>query len=240
VIGDTARRHGYRAIWNNQRITFIQGAIDMKIQGNPARLIAVAALAFVAGHLAGSLGDTSPAVAQEPAQPAQEIDARMQAMVEAGTPGLHHRRLDRLAGQWVGEFRMRMEPDAEPMVSGGTVRREWIMDGRYLQETVEARSEQGAFQGLGFIGYNNFDGQYEMVWMDSMSTAIFVESGTYHPDTHVMHTRGNHRDPVTGRLMNSWTKVDMSDPDRHVFTSYATDPEGRTFTAMEGVLERAE
>ncbi len=58
------------------------------------------------------------------------------------------------------------------------MRRQWIMDGRYIRESVRASSELGSFEGLGFSGYNNLDGQYEFVWMDNDSTMIYFETGS--------------------------------------------------------------
>ena len=51
---------------------------------------------------------------------------------------------------------------------------------------------------------------------------------------------GEQRDPVTGRVINAWSKLDLSDPDRHKLVGYATDPSGHTFHAVEAVLERVD
>jgi hypothetical protein len=206
----------------------------MKINRNIVVLLSVAGAAYAAGHFGVLAGGGSDAWAQ----PQQEPSAEELAYMKAATPGPHHRILDQLAGTWEGEFKFRMTPDAPYEVSHGTVTREWILGGRFLKEVVNGTSKMGPYEALGFIGYNNFDGRYEMAWVENMSTAIYMEPGTYHPDTKVMHMAGDHRDPVTGRLVHSWGKMDLSDPDRHVYMAYSTDPDGRTFTAMEGVLER--
>jgi hypothetical protein len=143
-----------------------------------------------------------------------------------------------MVGEWDGSFKIWMEADAAPMMSTGTISRKWVVGGRFLKEVVIATSDMGPFEGLGYLGYNNYDRQYQTVWMDSMSTGIYTETGTFHPDKKVLHTAGDHRDPATGRVVHSWGKMDMTNPDRHVYTGYATDPEGRTYKAFEGVTER--
>ncbi|MHC4218797.1 MAG: DUF1579 family protein [Planctomycetota bacterium] len=206
----------------------------MKINRNIAGLLAVAAAAYVAGRFDLLTGGGTGAWAQDDPEPS---DAEM-VYLEVGTPGPNHEILDQMVGEWDGLFKIWMAPDAPPMTSRGTVTREWVLGGRYLKEVVKATSDMGTFEGLGYIGYNNFDGQYQTVWMDSMSTGIFMETGTYHPDKKVLHTAGDHRDPVTGRVVHSWGKTDMSKPDRHTYTGYSTDADGRTYTAFEGVSER--
>lgn len=193
-------------------------------------------LAFIAGRLTGGGGVV--AASDSPPAEAAALDRALEAMVRQGTPGPHHRHLDQLVGEWAAEFTLRTGPEAPPVVTHATIRREWVLDGRFLRETLRADGPEGSFDGLGYIGFDNFDGQYESVWMDSLSTAMSTETATFHPNGKVMHSRGEQRDPVSGRVINAWSKLDMSDPDRHELTGYATDPSGHTFHAVEAVLER--
>jgi hypothetical protein len=172
------------------------------------------------------------------AQAEREPTAEELVYLEIGTPGKYHEILEEMAGEWDAVFEMWLEPDAPPVVSTGTISREMILGGRYLKEVVKATSDAGPFEGLGFMGYNNYDRRFQTVWMDSSSTGIFMETGNFHPDRKVLHMAGDHRDPVTGRVVHSWGKLDMSDGDRHVYTGNSTDPEGRTFTRFKGVAER--
>ncbi len=205
----------------------------MRINRSVWGLLAVAGLAFAAGRLSFVLGGQSVASAQ----PAQE-HPEMEAMAKTGAPGEHRRYLNRMIGEWEGVFRMWMKPGAEPMEMPGTCKREWVLDGRYIHETVESESEWGPFRGVGYMGYNNVDGQYEFIWMDTMSTAIMFETGSYDPDSKVLTTRGSHRDPASGRVINSRGNLDLSDPNRHTYVGYATGSDGREFKNFEGALER--
>jgi hypothetical protein len=207
----------------------------MKINRNFVGLVAVAGVAYVAGQLDVFSGGGSDAWAQAEREPTpQEL-----AYMKVATPGKHHEILDEMVGEWEGRFEMRMDPNQEPMVTTGTITRKWILGGRFIQEDVVGQIPgAGTFEGLGFVGYNNFDGQFESVWMENMSTAISFSRGTYHPDKKVLHMAMDVRDPATGRLVHQWGKMDLSDPDRHTYTGYSTDPDGRTYTTFEGVMER--
>jgi hypothetical protein len=211
----------------------------MKINRNVIAAIVIVALSFALGRLGIPDRDGSVAWAQSGRhEPPTSVTPAIRRLVDVTAPSEHHRVLEDLIGTWSVEYTMRAGPDADPMVARGTVERSWVLGGRFVREIVRAHGAAGTFEGLGYIGYDNFDGQYRMVWMDDQSTAIQVDTGTYHPDEKVMHVRSGYRDPVTGRLINTWSKLNSFDPDRHVLTGFATDASGRTFKAMEGVLVR--
>jgi hypothetical protein len=212
------------------------------VMKHPPRIIAtlaIAAIAYAAGR-AGWLGDTSGrhALANPTQPPAAQVPPEAQARIEFATPGPNHLILSRLLGEWDGQFTVRAAPDDPGLTGSGIVRREWVLGGRFVRETVTADGDMGAFEGIGYIGFDNFDGHYVMVWMDTMSTAVQLDTGILHPDEQVIHSRASYRDVVSGRLINAWGKLDLSDPDRHLYTGNATDVSGRTFKAMEGVLTR--
>ena len=214
--------------------------MKIRISRSALGLLAVGGLAYAAGYFhvlpVGEPGAWAQAGKEQPKQ--LEPNPQMQAYIEAGTPGANHRYLDALVGEWTGEFKMSWGPDQPAEVSQGTVTREWMLGGRYLKESVEATSPMGTFNGYGIMGYNNIDGQYEFAWVDSMSTAIWCETGTYNPQTKILTTRGSHRDPVTGHIVYGWGRIDMSNADRHTFVGYSTAPDGKEYKSMEGALAR--
>lgn len=207
----------------------------MKMSRTVLGMVAVAGLAYAAGHV--NLFPGGPHAVAGPDEDYQ-VSAEMEAYVAAGTPGENHKRLNALAGKWDGVFKIYMEPGQEPMISRGTVTRNWILDGRFLQETVEATSDWGPFSGIGFFGYDNVDQQYEIVWMDSMSTGIYSETGTFDAEKNLLQTQGTNRDPASGRVINSWGKLDLSDPNEHVYVGYINGPDGKRFKHFEGVTSR--
>jgi hypothetical protein len=210
--------------------------MDTKIGRGAAGLLALAGLSYLAGHF-HVLSAVEPGARAQAKEEAQ-INPEMQAWIECGTPGENHKVLDALAGEWAGEWKIWWQPGQAPDVSSGTVKREWILGGRYLEERVEATSPMGTFSGVGYSAYNNIDGLYEFIWMDSMSTGISFETGTYNPETKVLTVQNRHRDPATGRVMTGWGKLDLSNPDRQTYVGYTTRADGKEYKSFEGVMRR--
>jgi hypothetical protein len=204
-------------------------------------IFAIALVAFGAGRLIPFGAVTSQALAEPQDQSGAdqpEMPGDWQAWVEAGIPGPHHEHLNRLVGEWEGEFTMWMEPGAPPMKSTGTAKREWIFGGRYLKEEINASSEMGEFEGISYVGYDNIDGVYKTIWMDSMSTGIYMETGMLDPETMILSMRGSYRNPTTGKIMWSEGELDMSNPDRQVYKGYMTDSNGKRYQSFKGVMTR--
>ena len=210
----------------------------MKVNTRVLGLLAIVGTAFAAGRM-NLVPVVTPVATAEPLPQEDydmppEVQARMEAMERAAKPGKHHEHLNLLVGEWEGTFRMWMAPDTAAMEVTGTVVRTWIMDGRYIKENVSGTG----FEGLGFIGYNNVDGQYEVVWMENFATAIMFETGWYDPDEKTMHFSGTRRDAETGKVIRTASKMDLSSPDHHKFVAWTVGPDGRRYKSFEGAMHR--
>lgn len=208
----------------------------MKIKKNVLGVAAIAAVAFTVGRLGLPLGGQSTAVAQD--QGEMEMTPEMEAWMKAATPGKHHKYLEALIGDFAADVKIWETPDAEPMQFTGTISRKWILDGRFVQETVEADSPFGPFKALGFIGYNNIDGEYQFVWLENQSTTVTVNSGFYNVEDKTLIQMGKHRDPATGKVVTGWSVLDLSDPYRHTVLGQQVGPDGKEFKNFEAVFER--
>lgn len=214
----------------------------MLIPDQVLRWFAVGALAVLHGCEALPSGVSANADGRLPYAVDQAYDAaldeRVAAWTNAGKPGPNHNYLENVIGEFKATVRFRSSPEAPWMESTGTVKRMWVLDKRYVQEIVEAGSGANSFRGMGFLGYNNVDGHYEVAWMDSHSTGIQREIATFDPDKKVMTTRSSYRDPVSSRYVHSWGTWDMSNPDKHMFSGFSVALDGREFKSFEGLLER--
>jgi hypothetical protein len=213
----------------------------MSTKQNLLVVAGVAVVAFVAGRMdlfSGSVAAVAQSEKPSAEQPQMQMSEEQKAWFEASQPGEHHKVLDQLLGTWEGRFKIWMDPDAEAMTSTGTMTREWIMDGRYLKEEVDATTAGGPFRGMSIMGYNNTRKIYELIWIDNQSTAVYMDRATYDPETKTLKTRGSMQDPLSGRTIMTWGEVDMSDPDRHVFTGWMHDADGRPFKNFQAVAER--
>lgn len=202
-------------------------------------LMAVAAVAFVGGRMlpagAGAVAAQPEKKVEKHADPHQ---AAMEAMMAKMQPGEKHALLEPLVGTFEGTATMWLAPEAEPMSSKATVTREWVMDGRFVQERVDASSPEGVFKGFGLVGYNTFESKYESVWVDSMSTYIASATGGVDSGGKVFTFKGDVIDPMTGKRVKNRTIIDLTNADREVMTGYCTTPEGKEYKCFYGVFER--
>lgn len=210
----------------------------MSMRTNVIALVGVAGVAFGVGMSVDSVQTVLPAArAAQPEQP-MELSPEMQKRIQMGMPGKFHTYLEPLVGEWTATVEFRENPTDPFMSSTGTVSRRWVLDGRFVREDVEAETEWGAFRGLGYIGYNNFDQQYEMVWLENMSTAMYTERMTFDPARKIMSGFGTYRDPATGRLVPTRGELNMSNPDRHTYVGWSATADGKWFESFRGTFER--
>jgi hypothetical protein len=96
----------------------------------------------------------------------------MKAMNEAGKPGPEHAKLQPLVGSWTYTCKFWTDPSKSPFVSTGTIERQWILGGRFLEERVSGTNFDGSpgFEGLGLIGYDNGQKKYTTNWFSNMGT----------------------------------------------------------------------
>lgn len=138
-----------------------------------------------------------------PQQPDREMTEKMK---QAMQPGPEHKALQFFAGNWNLEITsfdhngqplpQQQQPGAQGQpgqpgqprngqVSQGTAESRVIFDGRYLFEHVRANvsvpgaqgNQQQRMEGICLVGYDNLKKQYTMVWVDNVSTSIFMALG---------------------------------------------------------------
>lgn len=177
--------------------------------------------------LAVILGGPIDGLAQSPpSQPAGEEEAReppapaepdrteiLDAWTRAWSPGEAHARLAARVGFWKLTTRTWGDPSAEPVVSETTAVREMILGGRCLQERVVGEVQGIPFESLGHLGYDNVTGRWWSTWMDTLSTAVVVTTGTRDPQARDIVLTGEYVDPLTGethkvRTVYRWLNLD--------------------------------
>ena len=145
---------------------------------------------------AGALAVAAVAVAAMPLQDAKAKgrddhaghghgaqDPMMEAMIKAGTPGPQHDEMKKMAGTWKAHVKSYNDPNQPPAESDGTSTYEMTLDGRYLLERFSGEMPgMGPFNGMGILAFNNVTSEYEHIWMDSMSTGIFMSKGKPNAD----------------------------------------------------------
>jgi len=127
-----------------------------------------------------------------------DFKSSMEAWQRLATPGEPHKLLAGRIGSWKAKSKHWMELDKPPMEFEGSCERKMILDGRFLQEDFSGEMMGIPFKGIGVIGYDNQNNNYVAVWMDSMSTGIYLFEGTAGEDGKTISLESCFNDPVKG------------------------------------------
>jgi len=158
--------------------------------------------------------------------PQAEMLKKMEA---AGTPGPAHKALEPLVGDWNGEVKMWMAPDAPPTVTKATAKSTWAMNGRFVEQDFKGEFMGKPFRGLSFTGYDNSKKEYNSVWIDDMNTAMHVMEGKADSGGKVITMEGKYDCPLTGEKDKASKQIyRIISRDKHIFEMH--DPATGTKT----------
>ena len=175
-----------------------------------------------------------PLAAQESTKPQMtpEMQAMMEAMQKAGTPGAEHQKLASLAGNYDLTIKSWHAPGGEPTTDTGTATRKMILGNRVMVEEVSSQMMGQPFTGQGLHGYDNVTGKYWSTWNDSMSTGLMVSNGTCDAKLTCTYT-GTYHDPVSKKPQTTRMTTRQTDATTEVFEMYAPGPDGKEAKMME-------
>lgn len=172
-------------------------------------------------------------------------EAREEEMVdfwlkEVAQPGPEHLLLEPLVGDWDVKISIWADgPTEAPIELTGTVSRKWALGDRYLEERAQNPMEDGGtYESVGYFGYNRVTGLFEHVWLNTLSTGMYQETGRFDPANNVIKTSGSFHDVETGFVTQNRTEISIAGPDRHILTGYSTYEDGREFKQIEIVHTR--
>lgn len=168
---------------------------------------------------------------------AKKLDPKQEELLKKvevlGTPGAGHKALEPFVGNWSAEIKCWMAPDETPVVTKGTAKSNWIMNGRFVREEFEGEFMGKPFRGLSITGYDNVKQRFNNVWIDDMHTAIFTTEGEAGSDDKVITLDGKYDCPITGQKDKPMKQVlRLVNRDKHVFEMH--DPSlGQKSKTME-------
>ncbi|MBU0637639.1 MAG: DUF1579 domain-containing protein [Planctomycetes bacterium] len=171
--------------------------------------------------------------AQQPGKPDQMAEM-MTKWQELNAKGPEHKHFEAMVGTWDTMSRMWMAPGTEPTISKGTAIFRLMLDGRYIEQVYKCDMFGAPFEGRGIEGYDRFKKKYVSIWMDNMSTGMFVTYGTLDAAGKVFTYYGKADDPMTGekdKLVKSVAR-EITD-DKVVFEMFGNLPDGTEFKSME-------
>ena len=170
------------------------------------------------------------AQAQEKKSPMD--DAAMKAMMAYATPGAAQQAMQGRVGTWDAVVKSYMDPN-NPTETKGTSTYTSLMDGRYLQETVEGDFQGMPFHGMGIYGYDNVMKRYVNTWIDNMGTGIMMSCGTSTDGGNTINYSGKATDPITGKEQMYRSVMHNMTPDQSHFEMYGPGPDGKEMKLME-------
>src|SRR5262249_10179274 len=153
-------------------------------------------------------------------------------------PGPEHKVLEPLVGTFSAKVKLYMDPTKPPVESEGTMTRQWIFDGRYLQEDFEGTFEKKPFKGRGIVTYDPQKKQYVGMWFDSMSLSIMVMHGSYDAKTKTLTNTTEEVDPTSGKNMKGRDVLKIESADRQLFEMYRTVEGQKEFKVLEIEYQR--
>ncbi len=211
----------------------------MILQMTVIGLVVMALCAFAA--------ESPSAPGEQPAGMSQEAMELVQAMKAAHenstAPSAFHQKLEHFVGDWEVTLRMWMAgPDAPPAESVGEVHIEWILDGRFITERMQAELPMGGMKipldSFSVTGYDNYRNLYVGSLFGSLSTEIINTQGSVSLDGKTFTAYGRMHEPnlnVASRMVRFETKIE--DEDHHVVTVYDLHA-GEDYVALQFAYAR--
>ncbi len=143
-----------------------------------------------------------------------------------------HRKLERLAGRWVGRERIHPSPMAPAGGEAvGRMRMEPALDGfAVLQDYAQDRGGAVTFRGHGIFRYDASAREYQLHWFDSLGQAPGLFTGTFDGDRLVLVQR-----TPQGRVRSTW---DLAQPDAYRWLMEVSGDGAQWMPFMEGEYRR--
>jgi hypothetical protein len=102
------------------------------------------------------------ALAEDAAAPPKPAEL-LKALAEAGKPGPEHQKLQPFVGDWAVTLKVWTDPSQPPAEAKATVHGQWIMDGRFVQQTLKGECNGKACEGLRLFGYDKAQNKFTFV-----------------------------------------------------------------------------
>ena len=154
-------------------------------------------------------------------------------MQQAMQPGEQHKALEPFVGKFNATVKMWMDPSGEPSESEGVMTSHWALGGRFVEQSYEGEAFGGVFQGKGFMGFDNTSQQFQGFWIDTASTMMQTEAGSYDPATKTFTMTGTMTCPSSKKDLTKRDVIKVIDNDHHSMEMYFTGEDGKEVKGME-------
>ena len=213
-------------------------------------LVAGAFVCAMAIHPLAQVDSTPP---KQPVsiKPPTSSQQDMPGWMRRGLPGSGHAALSPLVGTWRVRYEvygtLGRRGNEPPIVSEDvTTRREWMGDGRFIEDTTEGTLMGAPLWRRGWLGYSNMDRRYEWITIDSVNPTMMTYvgatgSGPKLPISMdgVFTDQGVAGEETVGKRVGIRTVIRIDSDDRHVFELYFKRPGDKEVLALRSVYVRS-
>lgn len=174
----------------------------------------------------------------------EEQAKMMEQCMLMGQPGEQHQMLKKyMAGKWDYVTKYWMDPSAPPNEAKGEANTVSVYGDRYFHSEHEGKMmmpgadgqmQEMDFKGTSVTAYDNAKGKFVSVWMDNMSTGMFIAEGAYDPATKTFNYTGEMADMMnpSGPKVKFREVIKVIDENKHIFEWYETR-DGHEMKMME-------
>jgi hypothetical protein len=162
----------------------------------------------------------------------------LKALAEAGKPGPEHKKLQPFVGDWTFTAKLWTDPSQPPAEAKGTIQRQWIMGGRFIQETAKGECHGKTIEGMGLLGYDSAEKKFTTVWVCGLLGNISHHLVTCNDSGTRFECATEECCPITGQRVKGRNELVVENNDRIVLNVYKT-VDGKELKVKEIVSVRA-
>lgn len=138
------------------------------------------------------------------------------ALDAAMTPGEGQKRLQPMIGNFDVKISTWVHPTKPPVVTSGSAVSSWVLGNRYVQTMLSSGDMDTAFNGIGYVAYDNVAKLYQAAWMDNGSTGMTWYSGRLDASGKSAVMKATTTDPITGKPSPLELRLSISPDGSHV------------------------
>jgi len=157
----------------------------------------------------------------------------MERWMETMEPGIEHKMLDQLVGDWDVVQKIWMGGPG-PEIQQMTAKTEWVLGGKHIKETLTGTFMGQPYEGMGLTSFDKYNGRYNFFWADSVGTATYSSAGFATADGGAIEAYGQMDDAMMGMRGKTVKYVIRAiDDDTHVFELHDLHIGGDKTVVME-------
>ena len=140
------------------------------------------------------------------------------AAATTATAGPEHDRLTAMCGTWDVEMTFWLQPGRPGITTRGTSTIRPLLNGLFVEETIEGTLNGAPFTTLSWTGFNTSTRQYEATRIASTNTMRVAETGGYDEAAKQFELKAEY--PVAGDVWHQRTVIQSISADTMMATSY--------------------